>query len=145
MIQEKCWSKVGHPVIAERSGRRRTRVNLFCGLDLHFEPLAPSLTQENCNAENFEKWFEMKFLQTLRDDAVVIMDNARFHRKAYLFDLIQRFNSWYGTRLSILFLPPYSPDLNPIENYFAVLKGRIKRKAHEGLTVEERLLSVLNI
>jgi transposase len=136
---------VGTPLVDERSGGRRKRVNLFCGLNHKFEPIAPFLTEENCKAENFEVWFELQYLQQLPSDAVIIMDNARFHRKAVLLDLIKRFNAWFDTQLSIIFLPPYSPDFNPIENYFGVLKGKVKRLHIKGETVKERLKLCLGI
>lgn len=148
MQKERAWSKIGSPVIAERSGQRQKRINLFCALNHKFEAIAPFLTEENCKAENFESWFELQFLHALSlpSDAVIVMDNARFHRKSYLFDFIKDFNSFYKTQLSILFLPPYSPDLNPIEHYFAVLKGKVKQMAvKNSLTMRERLQAALEI
>jgi Transposase and inactivated derivatives len=132
-------------VVAERSGQRKKRINLFCGLNSRFEPIAPYLTEENCRSTNFEQWFESKLLLTIPPDSVIIMDNAKFHRKAVLFERIKTYNSWYGTQLKLIFLPPYSPDFNPIEHFFAVLKGKVKRLAHTGKSVVERLHSVLEI
>ncbi len=67
----------------------------------------------------FEFWFEKQLLPALPPGAVVVMDNASFHRKAQLICVAQQ----YGFRL--IFLPPYSPEFNPIENFWAWLKRRL--------------------
>lgn len=145
MIQEKAWSKVGHPIVEERSGQRKKRINLLCGLNSNFEPMSPLLIEENCNSEMFETWFKELFIPNLQADAVIIMDNARFHRKAVLFEIIKLFNRAFNTNLCIIFLPPYSPDYNPIEKFFGVIKGKIKQMFLTGLSVRDRLEVCLNI
>ena len=52
----------------------------------------------------------------LTDKHVVILDNASFHKSSQTVDLIT------ATGASLLFLPPYSPELNPIEKDFATIK-----------------------
>ena len=54
----------------------------------------------------------------------VIMDNAPFHRKAKLRELAEK------AKCDILFLPPYSPDLSPIENFWAWLKRKLRSILH---------------
>jgi len=49
------------------------------------------------------------------------MDNAAFHRKSKLHELAQ------NVGCTVIFLPPYSPDLNKIENYWAWMKGRLRK------------------
>lgn len=71
------------------------------------------------DAALFEFWFEKCLLPCLEKDVTVIMDNASFHRKEKLIELASKQN------ISIIFLPPYSPELNPIENFWAVLKRKI--------------------
>jgi transposase len=56
--------------------------------------------------------------------SVLVMDNASFHRS----DRIDQLCAAAGVKL--LYLPPYSPDLNPIEEFFAELKSFIKRNWH---------------
>lgn len=68
----------------------------------------------------FEFWFERQLPPELPPGAVVVMDNASFHRKAQLIGVAQK----YGFRL--IFLPPYSPELNPIENFWAWLKRHLR-------------------
>lgn len=96
------------------------------------------MTEENCRASNFEEWFEY-LLSHLHNDEVIVMDNAKFHRKTFLFEFIKAYNKLYDTGFSLLFLPPYSPDFNPIEKFFGVLKQKIKGVAYLGNSVRERL------
>ena len=68
----------------------------------------------------FVFWFEKQLLPALPPGAVIVMDNASFHRKAQLIPVAEK----CGFRL--IFLPPYSPDLNPIENFWAWLKRYLR-------------------
>ena len=68
----------------------------------------------------FEFWFEKQLLPALPPGAVIVMDNASFHRKARLICVAQK----YGFRL--IFLPPYSPEFNPIEKVWSWLKRRLR-------------------
>jgi transposase len=54
---------------------------------------------------------------------IVILDNLSSHKGAEVSDLIR------ATGAELLFLPPYSPDLNPIENAFAKLKELLRKAA----------------
>lgn len=68
----------------------------------------------------FEMWFEKCLLSYLEKGMTIVMDNASFHRKKQLYEISRK----YG--FNLIFLPPYSPELNPIEKYWYVLKHRIK-------------------
>ena len=63
------------------------------------------------------------FLKEVKENKVIIMDNATFHRKSRLYDLCKNANK----NLRLIFLPPYSPQLNPIEKYWAILKRKLKK------------------
>ena len=53
--------------------------------------------------------------------SVMVMDNASFHRSERILQMCA------DAGVKLIYLPPYSPDLNPIEEFFAELKGFIKR------------------
>ena len=83
--------------------------------------IAPLQYSGTMDAELFETWFETRLLPALPENTVIVMDNASFHRKSRLYLLAQ--NSGY----KIIFLPPYSPELNLIENFWAWLKNRLRK------------------
>ena len=74
----------------------------------------------SCNKELFENWVEKFLIEELKPGQVVIMDNASFHKSQKTQELIES----VGCR--IIFLPPYSPDYNPIEKFWANMKRWIK-------------------
>jgi len=84
----------------------------------------PVLYEMNCNKEIFNKWIEM-LITTLKPNQVVVMDNASFHKSSE----VQRLIESVGCKL--IYLPPYSPDLNPIEKFWSVLKKWFKQKIYE--------------
>lgn len=65
----------------------------------------------------FESWFCNMLLKELPQGATIVMDHASFHRKKTLYKLVGQANC------EVLFLPAYSPDLNPIERSWANLKS----------------------
>ena len=65
------------------------------------------------------------------------MDNASFHKKEALYAIIA------NTSHTLLFLPPYSPDLNPIEHYWSALKRNLAAQAHRYHSVAETFDSLL--
>lgn len=69
----------------------------------------------------FNTWLENILLPVVPENCVIVMDNASFHKSDKTKELIEK----HGHRL--LFLPTYSPDLNPIEKHWGILKNRIKK------------------
>ena len=64
----------------------------------------------------FEEWFAKHLIPASPEGAVIIMDNASFHRKKQLNMLAEESGK------QVIFLPPYSPELNPIEHFWNWLK-----------------------
>ena len=75
------------------------------------------------NGELFLAWVEQVLVPTLRCGDVVIMDNLGAHKVAGVRQAIE------AAGASLLFIPPYSPDLNPIEQAFAKLKALLRARA----------------
>lgn len=119
----------GQKIHGLRAGQSRPRTSLLAariegqGFDL------PFLFEGTCTAAVFNRWLETWLTPRLTARHVVILDNAAFHKSATTRALIEQ----TGARL--LFLPPYSPDLNPIEHDFANLKKR--REYHANLSLNE--------
>jgi transposase len=57
-------------------------------------------------------------------NSVLVMDNAQIHHDEYLVNLVE------SVGCKIIYLPPYSPDLNPIETAFSLIKSWLKRYKH---------------
>ena len=75
------------------------------------------------NRDLFNAYVETQLAPTLKRGEVVILDNLSSHKSAYAAEVLKSIGAWF------LFLPPYSPDLNPIEMAFAKLKALIRKAA----------------
>lgn len=123
-----AYAVKGQRVYGEIAGRRRPRTSLIAArIGKAFEE--PFLFEGPCNADVFNGWLERQLCPRLNENHVVVMDNVPFHKGATTAELIQ------GKGAVLLFLPPYSPDLNPIENDFAALKKN--REYHEDLSIDQ--------
>ena len=91
-----------------------------------------------CNSALFEKYVEKILTPELKPGQIIIMDNATFHKSERTKMLIAS----AGCRL--LFLPPYSPDFNPIEQFWAWFKGQIRELIGSFLSLEEAINYVFN-
>ncbi len=98
-----------------KRGRRFSRTNIIGGL-CSGQYLGNECYSHSTNGEFFLHWFEKNLLPEVPHGYTIIMDNATFHPKEKLKMLAEL----VGVKL--LFLPPYSPDLNPIEKSWANLK-----------------------
>lgn len=77
----------------------------------------------NCNIDKtvFSTWVKSFLLPNLKEKTVIVMDNATFHKNNDILKMIT------DAGHIIEFLPPYSPDLNPIENKWAQKKAHIRK------------------
>jgi transposase len=82
---------------------------------------APWIVDRPMNREMFELYVETQLAPTLEAGDVVILDNLAAHKSAKAEAILRECGAWF------LFLPPYSPDLNPIEMAFAKLKAHLRR------------------
>ena len=89
--------------------------------------IAPFVFSGPINREAFEAWVEQGLVPELRPGDIVVMDNLSSHKGTRARALIE------ATGASLLFLPPYSPDFNPIENAFAKLKALLRKAAERTL------------
>ena len=100
---------------------------------------APLVIDGAMNGEVFRAYVEQVLAPTLAPGDIVIMDNLGSHKVAGVRQAIeaQGANLWY--------LPPYSPDLNPIEQAFAKLKAHLRKAAERSIpALWDRIGSTLN-
>ena len=83
--------------------------------------LTVGLFETNVNADIFTAWVEQDLLPKLPNNSVIVMDNATFHKRNDTQEMIEKSGH------TLVYLPPYSPDFNPIEKKWAQIKS-IRRK-----------------
>jgi len=84
------------------------------------------------NGAVFEGYLREVLVPALREGDVVVMDNLSVHKSERVRELIE------GAGARLLYLPPYSPDFNPIEEAFSKIKNLIRKagaRVHEALLV----------
>ena len=119
------WCECGQRFEAVRQGSRKERVSFIAAL--HQQQLIAPMTYEGyCNREVFEVWLEQVLLPSLQLGQVLICDNATFHKGGRIEALVEQ------AKCQLLYLPPYSPDLNPIERWWFVLKNRMRKQIQSG-------------
>ena len=82
---------------------------------------APWVINSAMNRAAFDTYIETQLAPTLHKGDVVILDNLAVHKSAKAAACLKTRGAWF------LFLPPYSPDLNPIEMAFAKLKAHLRK------------------
>lgn len=122
MTRHYGWAEVGHRLVdAVPHGHWKTSTfiaGLRCdGL------VAPCVFDGAINGEAFVAYVEQVLAPTLRRGDIVIMDRLGSHKVAGVREAIE------GAGARLLYLPPYSPDLNPIEQAFAKLKALLRARA----------------
>ena len=76
----------------------------------------------SCNTNLFKKWVADFLIKELKPGQFVVMDNTAFHKSNKIRELIQ------SVGCEVIFLPLYSPNLNPIEKFLANMNRWIKQK-----------------
>lgn len=132
------WNERGQRFHALKSGRRQHRVNMIAALCNH-QLIAPFTIEGACNRTVFETWLETCLLPVLEPGQVVVMDNATFHKGGRIDQLIQ------DAGCQLLYLPPYSPDLNKIENCWSWLKSRIRKQLKQSKCLRDAMEHVLRL
>ena len=135
--REYGYAPVGEKVFGEISGRKFQRVNLVAAKQGE-QLLAPFQYSGTTDAPLFEGWFGEQLLPVLTKDTVVVMDNASFHRKEELLALAEE----YSVRL--IFLPPYSPELNPIEKVWANIKRWLNKNMRNYSSFDNAVSAAIN-
>lgn len=105
----------GVRVYDTKPGTKYKRTNVIAGL-CNGKHLAVQWHEQSTTSTLFEDWFAWELIPVLPQNSLVILDNASFHRKQQLYDIAAKYD------VCVLFLPPYSPNLNPIELSWANFK-----------------------
>ena len=121
-------SRRGERLVAKVPHGRWTTLTFIAALR-HDRIEAPMVLDGPINGDWFRAWVEQALIPTLHPGDVVVLDNLGSHKGKAVRRAIRKAGA------HLMFLPPYSPDLNPIEQVFSKLKTLL-RKADER-TVED--------
>jgi transposase len=112
----------GERIFGDVPGTHFGRTSVVGAINADNEFIAGFAFKGYMNSDLFEGWLEQIFVPSLRniEKSVLIIDNATHHPK----DRIQDIADVYG--FTVIFLPKYSPDLNPIELYWANIKNWLR-------------------
>jgi len=112
----------GERVYGDVPGTHFGRTSIVGAINQHNEFLAGFAFKGYMNSGLFEGWLEHVFIPTLTNPpkSVLFIDNATHHSKERIYDIADE----YG--FTVIFLPPYSPDLNPIEKFWANIKNWLR-------------------
>jgi transposase len=124
------WAQRGERCRAQKKAERTTRYNITAALNLN-QLFAPFLFEGYSNSAVYETYVEQVLAPALKPGMVLIIDNASFHKSKKIVAIIEA----VGCR--IIFLPPYSPDFNPIEHHWAAVKHAIRKAAESVKNVYE--------
>jgi transposase len=105
----------------------RKTTTLVAGLRLS-GMVAPMVLDGPINGDWFEAYVDQVLVPTLRPGDIVIMDNLSSHKRLSVKLLIE------AAGATLAFLPPYSPDFNPIEKAFSKLKTNLRRIGERTVT-----------
>ena len=114
------WSKKGERLPGQKAHLRTKRISVISVLNQN-KLLAPFIFEGMCNRDIFEIYISKILLPSLKPGQVIIMDNASFHKGGKIKNLIE------SVGCALLYLPPYSPDFNPIEHFWFSVKHGIKK------------------
>ena len=115
-----AWSRRGERAYCSTPRNRGKNTTVLASMNV--EGMGPSLAVTGpINATVFEAYLEQVLLPHLRPGQIVVMDNLCAHKSERVVKLVE------AADCEVLYLPPYSPDFNPIEGAFSKIKGILRK------------------
>ena len=136
MTRLRGWSPRGAKLLAKVPHGHWQTLTFLAALR-HDRIDAPLVLDGPINGESFLAWVEQMLVPTLTRGDIVIMDNLGSHKGVAVRRVIR------AAGAHLLFLPPYSPDLNPIEQVFAKLKTLLRKAAERSVETTWRRIGML--
>jgi transposase len=119
-VYEYGWGLKGQRIYGQRPGKKRERISIMSGYHLG-KLVAPFTWIGSCNLQVLITWLTEMLLPTIGAGKKIVLDNASFHR----CKLVRKVVETAGCEL--IYLPKYSPDLNPIEHPWHSIKQRVRK------------------
>ena len=101
--------------------------------------LAPFQYSGTMNSTLFEYWFTHQLLPSLEKGTVIVMDDASFHSNKRIISAAQ------NAGCKLLFLPHYSPELNPSEKFWAWLKRFLRKILPSAASFDDALFTAFQL
>lgn len=132
-----AYSAIGKRHYEAHPGHYTKRISMIGGLcNKNF--MAPFMFQGHCNTTVFELYVEHVLAPKLEAGMVVVIDNASFHKSLRIKNLLE------SAGAKLIYLPPYSPDLNPIEHYWHKIKTAIRKMMRDTkIVLDEAMANIL--
>lgn len=122
MVPTHGWGNKGKLLIGKAPHGHWMTSTFVAGLQ-HDGILAPMLINTPMTGEFFRQWLVECLMPEMAPGSIVVADNLPAHKVAGICDCLE------DAGMGLLYLPPYSPDFNPIEQVFAKLKKLLRRMA----------------
>lgn len=130
------WAIKGQRLNDLKSGNRHKRLNIIGALKDN-RLFAPFTFSGSCNADVFNLYLEKILKPELKDDDILILDNASFHRASKIYEIAK------SVGCSVMYLPPYSPDFNDIEKHWFSVKHALKKFIRDGENDLDKIMQII--
>ena len=122
MTRLRGWGRKGKPLLGKAPHGHWMTSTFVAGL-AHDGILAPMLIDTPMTGRIFQQWLTDHLIPELTPGSIVVCDNLPAHKVVGIRECLE------AAGMGLLYLPPYSPDLNPIEQVFAKLKALLRSAA----------------
>lgn len=122
MVRSRGWGQKGKPLIGKAPQGHWMTSTFVAGLR-HDAILAPMLIDRPMTGHIFRQWLTEHLIPEMQPGSIVVCDNLPAHKVAGIRQCLEE------AGMGLLYLPPYSPDFNPIEQVFAKTKALLSRAA----------------
>jgi transposase len=129
----------GERIYADVPGKKYKRTKIIAGY-YNGKAIAPFQYDGTTNAGLVDGWVETYLLNELPEKTTIVMDRASFHKESTIVDIVE------DASCDLLFLPAYSPDLNPIEHaLWANLKKYLRNYSKNYNLLEDALMDFFRL
>lgn len=128
-----------HERLIDNTPHGHWKTTTFLAALRHDSLIAPLVVDGAINGEIFTAWLKQELAPSLNSGDIVVMDNLSSHKSFAVREIIE------GVGAEVMYLPPYSPDFNPIEMVFSKVKSLLRKWSERNIqSLWQRLGEVLD-
>jgi transposase len=132
------WGLRKERLYGSKQGRHHSRTSIIAGI-CNGNVIGKAYFKGHTTTDIFCQWLKEVLVPRLNPGQTIILDNASFHKSKNVVEIVK------SAKCEIIYLPPYSPDLNPIEHYWSFLKRKIREKYKSRQNFYKKLNRVLKL